>query len=242
MKIAKSKLATVAIVFVTLTLAGIAIFTAIRLYQLRQEPVAPTAPSRPLAIFECTEYDLLIDVNGTVSIKNVSEGSRPTQNIELFVDGQTIGNFDIPALNPDEVEILGDLNLAPGDYNWSINGVPGCTEGGGDDVVESCQEVVIELASSDDGEPTLTPTTTPTSTPTPTPTTPPVGGGPTSTPTSTPKPTSSPTSTATPTSSQIAQASPTTAEQLPDAGISFPTVALSLFGALTIFFALALAL
>lgn len=46
----KSKVFTVVILLATLILAGIAIFTAIRLYQLRQEAVAPTAPtSKPAA-------------------------------------------------------------------------------------------------------------------------------------------------------------------------------------------------
>lgn len=44
------KTVTILIIVATLVLAGIAIFTAIRLYQLRQQAVAPTAPeSRPAA-------------------------------------------------------------------------------------------------------------------------------------------------------------------------------------------------
>jgi len=46
----KSKATTIIILAVTLLLAGVAIFTAIRLYQLRTQPVAPNAPSsRPAA-------------------------------------------------------------------------------------------------------------------------------------------------------------------------------------------------
>lgn len=46
----KGKIGTLAIIIATLILAGVAIFTAIRLYQLRQQPVAPTAPtSKPEA-------------------------------------------------------------------------------------------------------------------------------------------------------------------------------------------------
>jgi cytoskeletal protein RodZ len=45
-----NKIVTVVILLATLVLAGIAIFTAIRLYQLRQQAVAPTAPeSKPQA-------------------------------------------------------------------------------------------------------------------------------------------------------------------------------------------------
>ncbi len=46
----RKNLATILILGATLILAGIAVFTAIRLYQLRQQPVAPTAPtSKPEA-------------------------------------------------------------------------------------------------------------------------------------------------------------------------------------------------
>jgi hypothetical protein len=46
----KNKITTIGIILTTLVLAGIAIFTAIRLYNLRQQSVAPTAPeSKPEA-------------------------------------------------------------------------------------------------------------------------------------------------------------------------------------------------
>ena len=50
-KIFKSKFGTILILIVTIALAGIAIFTAYRLYNLRRETVAPTAPtSKPAAV------------------------------------------------------------------------------------------------------------------------------------------------------------------------------------------------
>jgi hypothetical protein len=45
----KGKFTTALVVIATVILAGVAIFTALRLYQLRQQPVAPTAPARPEA-------------------------------------------------------------------------------------------------------------------------------------------------------------------------------------------------
>lgn len=41
----KGKVATGIIIFATIILAGVAIFTAVRLYQLRSQPVAPNVPS-----------------------------------------------------------------------------------------------------------------------------------------------------------------------------------------------------
>jgi uncharacterized repeat protein (TIGR01451 family) len=55
-KLLKGKLATVIIIIATFVLAGIAIFTAIRLYQLRSQSVAPNVPSsRPKAQTTCTQ-------------------------------------------------------------------------------------------------------------------------------------------------------------------------------------------
>lgn len=46
----KNKITTIGIIIATLILAGVAVFTAVRLYQLRQQAVAPTAPtSKPKA-------------------------------------------------------------------------------------------------------------------------------------------------------------------------------------------------
>jgi len=51
----KKKISTIAIILTTVILAGVAIFTAIRLYQLRNQPVAPTAPtSQPRAAEQCS--------------------------------------------------------------------------------------------------------------------------------------------------------------------------------------------
>jgi len=44
-KLFKGKFGTILIILVTLVLAGIAVFTAVRLYNLRQQPVAPNVPS-----------------------------------------------------------------------------------------------------------------------------------------------------------------------------------------------------
>jgi len=156
----KKKIVTVLIVIATVILAGVAVFTAIRLYQLRQQAVAPTAPAEPEAaaptIEECTQLAFTI-------------GEEPT---------------------------------------------PTPTEG-----------------------PTPTPTPTPTGTVTPTPT-----GTVTPTPTSTPGPTAPPTSA--PTETPIAQATltPTEAAELPEAGISYPTIIGTGVGILLLIASLLLAL
>lgn len=55
MKKSIGKLGTILIILVTIILAGVAIFTALRLYQLRQQSVAPNVPSsQPEAATSCT--------------------------------------------------------------------------------------------------------------------------------------------------------------------------------------------
>lgn len=146
----KKKIVTVLIVIATVILAGVAVFTAIRLYQLRQEAVAPTAPTEP-------------------------EAAAP--------------------------------------------------------VTEECTQLAFTIGE----EPTPTPTPTGTVTPTPT-------GTVTPTPTSTPGPTATPTSA--PTGTPIAQATPTPTEaaELPEAGISYPTIIGTGVGILLIIASLLLAL
>src|SRR4030043_1736134 len=56
MKKSIGKFGTIVIILVTVILAGVAIFTALRLYQLRQQPVAPNVPtSKPEAATACTD-------------------------------------------------------------------------------------------------------------------------------------------------------------------------------------------
>lgn len=145
----KKKIVTILIIIATVILAGVAVFTAVRLYQLRQEAVAPTAPEEP-------------------------EAAAP----------------------------------------------------------ESCTALTFTITQE-------SPTPTPTESPTPTGT-----GSPTPTPTESPTatPTSTATATATPTSTAVAEASPTTEPELPEAGVSYPTIIGSAVGILLILISLVLAL
>lgn len=82
----KNKIVTVLILVATIILAGVAIFTAIRLYQLRQEAVAPTAPeSKPKAAAPQACETLVFTLSTSTSSPSpsasatVSPTSTPTQ-------------------------------------------------------------------------------------------------------------------------------------------------------------------
>jgi cytoskeletal protein RodZ len=75
----KSKVVTVVILLATLILAGIAIFTAIRLYQLRQQAVAPTAPeSKPQAAAPQSCSALTFSLSTPTPTPTGTPGKSPT--------------------------------------------------------------------------------------------------------------------------------------------------------------------
>lgn len=66
-KIFKGKFATVLILVITLILAGIAVFTALRLYQLRQTSVSPIAPSSKPKAQETTPAPAACSLSFTIA-------------------------------------------------------------------------------------------------------------------------------------------------------------------------------
>ena len=71
----KGKIATAIILLATFVLAGVAIFTAIRLYQLRQTSISPAAPSsQPKAAAELCNVDIVITIDNTGSMNDTTSG------------------------------------------------------------------------------------------------------------------------------------------------------------------------
>lgn len=68
----KGKFATVVIILATVVLAGIAIFTAVRLYQLRQQPVAPNVPSSIPRAAEVTPAPVACTLSFTLAVETAS--------------------------------------------------------------------------------------------------------------------------------------------------------------------------
>jgi len=79
MKKSIGKFGTILIILVTVILAGVAIFTALRLYQLRQQPVAPNVPtSKPEAATVCTD-----DVNPVACPDGSHQPRDPKNNCQF---------------------------------------------------------------------------------------------------------------------------------------------------------------
>lgn len=157
----KGKFGTVLIIAITLMLAGIAIFTAYRLYELRQQPVAPNVPSSmPKAQDIGTDVVSVAPSCHKVYTVETIEGPTPTPSVvscnvscNLTVTPQIrceTGLICQPPTVDGEDDIIGTSIGASG-----LCRNPDCPE---------------ETDCVCPGNPTATPTTNPTITPTPTPT------------------------------------------------------------------------
>lgn len=76
----KNKYTTIGIILTTVVLAGIAIFTAIRLYQTRQQPVAPNVPSSKPKADETTAItcQLIFEIAGPTTVPTVTPTTTAT--------------------------------------------------------------------------------------------------------------------------------------------------------------------
>jgi len=75
----KGKLGTILILVTTVVLAGVAIFTAVRLYQLRSQPVAPNVPSSfPKAQEVASTCNLAFNLTLTTSSPTPTPTPTPT--------------------------------------------------------------------------------------------------------------------------------------------------------------------
>lgn len=74
----KNKLGTILIIITTIILAGIAIFTAVRLYQLRQESISPAAPESKPAAQEANTCQLSFTLTLTTSTPTATATSTAT--------------------------------------------------------------------------------------------------------------------------------------------------------------------
>jgi len=254
----KGKLVTSLIVVATVILAGVAIFTAVRLYQLRNESVSLTGPEESKA-WDCSKYTFDVSGTGQVTATNNSSRNEPPQQANVYINEQLITTMDVPALTQGQSATLGQVSVPSGTFNWRVAGTVDCVSAGSSgEAPKACTSLAFNFT-----EPSSTPTSTPTATATPT-------GSPTNTPTGTititpsttvtpteppgdepsPTPTTGNTSTPTNTSTltpttggDIAAVSPTPGGvTLPDAGIPAPTIIAGLFGLALILFALILAL
>jgi len=229
-------------VVATIILGGVAIFTAIRLYQLRNQPVAPTIPkSEPAAANEGVIIAIPINtkVSGSgqhvLATKDVSQYSGLSCTVSAIAKNQSsvhLGNDIVVSsdnsdsvtledvereagvsTNAEEELILGNL------VTVTLNMGPDNSFSAGMEVSLDCKEPPPPpqiQACTELAFSLSTSTATPTVAPTTTPT---------ASPTATPSPTPTSTATATPTVTSTSTASPTaTPAALPAAGVSTPTI------------------
>lgn len=231
----KNKVVTGLVVVATIILAGVAIFTALRLYDLRKEAVAPNVPGSEPFAWDCSKYTFSVSSSGLVSVRNDSSRDEPAQNARIYINDNLVDTLSVPALPRGQSANLGSVQVPDGGFTWKVEGTRDCQNSGSS--TKACSLLTFTLTQetptpTPTGEPSSTPTgtLTPTVTITPTSSLTPTGS-PTITPTnppgstSTPTPTSQSTSTPTPTDSgDVSAISPTPGgSTLPDAGVGWFT-------------------
>lgn len=215
----KKNLTAILIIAATLILGGVAVFTAIRLYQLRSEPVAPNAPeSSPQAANEGVILTIPIDTvvrgagehilsdeaypqySGKVCAVKVTarnqESVHPGNDLRVSSGSDSVLLEDVENEANAEVVASGDLTLGDRITVTLIMG-PDQLFSGGLDVELNCIDPTPTPTPTATPEPSLTSCTelvfslsSATASASPTPTV-----TPTLTPTATPSPSASPTST-----------------------------------------------
>ena len=169
----KGKFITGLIVVATVILAGVAIFTAIRLYQLRQENISPTGPESEPAAWDCSNYTFAVNGNGGVTVANNSTRNEPPQQAQVYINDQLVATFDVPGLPTGQSATLGTVQVPQGEaFTWRVIGTLDCQSSGkAGSKPAACTQLKFTLA-----EATLTPTPSEGVTQTPTPSQPPLGG------------------------------------------------------------------
>ena len=134
-KLFGNKASTIVTILITVIMAGVAIFTAIKLYQLRQQSVSPNAPSRSRAaslVGSCTNLTFNFGAASCVAVKVYDSSGSPLTSaqfsdlangtkVNFCVSGTGSGKFDKARF-----EINGTLM---DETTATINGVDGfCQE------------------------------------------------------------------------------------------------------------------
>ncbi|MFH1971540.1 MAG: hypothetical protein ABIJ05_04120 [Patescibacteria group bacterium] len=164
----KSKFGTILILVATIALAGIAIFTAFRLYKLRQEAVAPTAPtSEPGAASEqCPSGQECPSSDGKILRNCTPPEADNTPKETICTSTSTKG----------EIIGCGGQNYCCNGTTWTTN-LTSC-EGASEETTQSCTALTFAISTATataTATSTATATATATSTATAAPTTAPTG-------------------------------------------------------------------
>jgi hypothetical protein len=156
----KGKVVTGLVVLSTLVLAGIAIFTALRLYQLRQENLSPLSPeSQPLA-WDCSTYTFNVSSSGIVSVNNQSTHNETPQQARVFINNNLVATLAVPALPRGQSSSLGTVEVPADGFSWRVEGSVDCDNSGTS--AAACRALTFTLTEN---SPTVTPVITSTVTP-----------------------------------------------------------------------------
>lgn len=132
MKFQRKNLITAIIVGTTFVLAGVGIFTAMRLYQLRDQAVAPNAPQSKLFAWDCTTYSFSVTQSGDVYVENASDRTEPGQQADVFIDNAKVATLEVPGFGPRSPKTkIGHVDVPlSGNFDWKVVGSLECQKAG----------------------------------------------------------------------------------------------------------------
>src|SRR3989344_1490719 len=107
----KGKFTTALVVVATVILAGVAIFTALRLYQLRQESVSPGSPESAPFAWDCSKYTFSVSQSGVVTVQNSSSRDESSQQVKVYINGSLVSTLNVPALPKGQSATLGTVQV-----------------------------------------------------------------------------------------------------------------------------------
>jgi len=81
--------------------------------------------------WDCSKYNFEVQQDGNVRVLNGSTRNEPGQKADVYIDGNPVNTFDVPALTPGNAADLGRVDVpANGGFSWRVDGTVDCENSG----------------------------------------------------------------------------------------------------------------
>lgn len=80
--------------------------------------------------WDCRLYAFNVSREGSVTVRNGSSRSEPTQQARVFINGTLVATLDVPALSPGNAATLGTVEVPQAGFTWRVDGTRDCEDEG----------------------------------------------------------------------------------------------------------------
>jgi len=85
-----------------------------------------------IGAWDCRNYVFDVNEDGGVSVQNGSTRDESSQQARVYINGNLIATFDVPALKAGDAATLGDVDVGDAcSFNWEVIGTKDCRNSGG---------------------------------------------------------------------------------------------------------------